>query len=135
MLAHILLTLAVLGADPKADLEGTYVPTAGQENGKAMPEDQLKDTSVVIHRDWITVYDARTGEQMDFQFRVTADRGIDMKAMGGPDDGKVSHGMFETEGKRLRITYFPAGNSQRPTSFEAKAGSGQMMFELQKVAP
>lgn len=141
MIAHMLLTLALLGDDPKANLDGTYMTVAGQENGKAFAEEHFKDTSVVISRGTITVYCARTGEMRVFSYRLTPDnqnRGIDMKVIFDPDDedvGKLSHGMYEVDGERMRITYYPAGNSQRPTTFETKEGTGQMAFELKRVAP
>jgi uncharacterized protein (TIGR03067 family) len=131
------LALGLLGAD-QTTIEGTYTTIAGQENGRFLAEDHVKDTSVVITADDITVYNAKTAEMEVFSYRLTADnknQGIDMTVMLGKDEGKVAHGLFEKNGDRLRITFFPAGVSQRPTTFDTKGGGGQMTFEMLRVSP
>ena len=143
MLMQVLVALAIglVAAAPvngQDRLEGTYIASAGEEAGLAFPPDHFMDTSVVITAKDIIVYCAKTGEQRVYSYeRVLAEKaqGIDMRVVVGPDEGKIVRGIYELNGDRLMLAFFPAGKEGRPTSFDTEKGTGQMTLDLKRVAP
>ena len=114
---------AVQGADT---FEGTWILSAGEANGKALTENELKGGKLVIKGDHYTVTldgkDTVTGVQkLDAAPKIKT---IDITDDSGPNKGKTCLGIYELKENEFHVSFAPAGKP-RPTKFSTTAGSGQ----------
>ena len=132
----------LIGADaPKADapkdektLQGTWSLSAGEADGKALSEKQLKDGKLVLKGDDYTVTLADIGTVKGTQKLdpTKEPKTIDIKDASGPNKDKTCLGIYELKGDEFRVTFAPPGKP-RPTKFTTAAGSGQWMHVWKRV--
>jgi len=132
----LLLSAApAIRADDAGKLEGAYTFTSGEEGGKAVPADQLKDDALRITDDTIVLSD--DGGKSLFVLKYTLDTskkpwGIAMTMTGSPfGKGAKSRGILELEGDTLKICYAAEGG-EAPSEFKTKDGSQQHLFILKR---
>lgn len=136
-----LLCLAVSDAaraqdKAKNDFEGSYTITAGEDNGKAAPDEHIKGTTVRITGDTIVVADKEDKELYVAKYTLdTAKKPIkiNMTETGGPRGrkGQKAVGIIEKDGKTVKLAYAYEGGIV-PTEFKTKAGEKQLCFTLKQ---
>jgi uncharacterized protein (TIGR03067 family) len=131
------LSGAVLAADDageavKKDLEkvaGTWQLVSQEKNGKKLPEDQVKRTTLVIRGDKYAVrVDGRPVEEGTFRLDPSQKpKAIDVHPT--KPEGKVQLGIYEiAEGGTIRVCVTHPGSAQtRPTEFSTTKGTGHVM--------
>ena len=132
----------LIGADAlKADvpkdektLQGTWSLSAGEADGKALPEKQLKDGKLVLKGDDYTVTLADIGTVKGTQKLdpTKEPKTIDIKDASGPNKDKTCLGIYELKGDEFRVAFAPPGKP-RPTKFTTAADSGQWMHVWKRV--
>jgi uncharacterized protein (TIGR03067 family) len=117
-------------AVPKGEkaLQGTWSLSAGEADGKALPEKQLKDGKLEIKGDDYTVALPDTGAVKGTQKLdpTKKPKTIDIMDASGPNEGKTCLGIYELEGDEFRVAFAPPGKP-RPTKFATAADSGQWL--------
>jgi uncharacterized protein (TIGR03067 family) len=133
----VLIGAVVAGADqgdnPFKQLEGNWTVVSGQENGKALPAEQIKGARVAITSATITVtVGDKARRVMSYKMDATkSPKTIDMIETQGSEKDKAALGIFAVDGDTLRLAYGLPGR-ERPKDFTAKADSGQMSFVMKK---
>jgi uncharacterized protein (TIGR03067 family) len=130
------------GADaPKTDaakdeeaLQGTWKLDAGEADGKALPEKQLKEGKLVIKGDQYTVTLADKGTVTGTQKLdpTKKPKTIDIVDAGGPNKDKTCLGIYELKGDEFHVCFAPPGKP-RPTKFATGPDSGQWMHVWKRV--
>ena len=133
----LLIGAHALKADgPKGEkaLQGTWSLSAGEADGKALPEKQLKDGKLVLKGDDYTVTLADIGTVKGTQKLdpTKEPKTIDIKDASGPNKDKTCLGIYELKGDEFRVTFAPPGKP-RPTKFATAADSGQWMHVWKRV--
>src|SRR5262245_43040918 len=90
----------VMAADPSdeyARMAGTWVLGSGMRDGKAVPEDEVKQTRLVVTKNtFIVAGSIGTSGAGTFKIDPTKKpKTIDSTATDGPDKGKTSLGIYE----------------------------------------
>jgi len=112
---------------PATEFEGEWRMVSGVSNGVPMEESTVQ---------WVkrkTVGDETTisaGPQVMMKMKFTADsskspKTIDYVNTGGANKGKNQEGIYDLEGKILKVCMAAPG-ARRPKEFESKAGDGRM---------
>jgi uncharacterized protein (TIGR03067 family) len=121
-------------ADEKPNLEGQHQITAGERDGKAMPEADIKGCTfrfvgekvVAATKDGTAFL---TGEYtLDAAKKPTA---ITMKLTEGTDKGKELKGLVERTGDTIRIIYAAPG-AEAPTEFKTKQNQAMYTLKVDK---
>ena len=120
------------------EFEGAYTITAGEEAGKASPEEHIKDTSVRITGDTIVVADKDDKELYVAKYKLgESEKGkpisITMTETGGPRGrkGAKAVGIIEKDGDTVKLCYCYEGGIV-PTQFKTTAGEKQLCFTMKK---
>lgn len=133
-----LLMAAALKAEVPNDahaLQGTWRLSAGEADGKALPEKQLEEGKLVIKGDDYTVVLADRGTVTGTQKLdpTTKPKTIDIMDSSGPDAGKTCLGIYELQGDEFRVAFAPPGQP-RPAKFSTTAAdSGPWMHVWKRV--
>jgi uncharacterized protein (TIGR03067 family) len=131
MTSCIAIGLAVgllFGADAVADeaaLQGTWTLTAGEADGKALPDKDLKDGKLVMKGADYSVTLAGKGT-VTGTLKVnskSAPKTIDITDASGANKGKTCLGIYELKGDEFRVAFAPPGKP-RPTKFATQPDSG-----------
>lgn len=125
----------VLGADDSADpasrkdiegLQGTWKLVSALQDGKALPEDKVKRTRIVIKGETFRFPElAEDATSRAGTIRLDATkRPKHMDAVS--TDKEVMLGIYELDGDDYKVCFAPAGRP-RPTAFASKPGSGHIL--------
>jgi uncharacterized protein (TIGR03067 family) len=119
--------------DP-ANLVGTWTYVSGEKEGKAIPAADLKDYTVEITKDTITLKGG--GDTYKVKYKLDASKTpcqISMEITEGPQGaaGSKSEGIIALSGDELKLCYPPMGGTA-PKEFATKEGSGHQLFVLKK---
>jgi uncharacterized protein (TIGR03067 family) len=111
-------------------LEGTWETVEMIRDGKA--REDAKDDTVTFDGDKMTIK-TKTGEhtgtcKLDPSKKP---KSIDITPNDGPEKGNVHLGIYSLEGDSLKICFVQPENA-RPTSLDAKAGSGAAFVSLKR---
>jgi len=130
MTRHALLYLAarlLVAADAPKDvktLDGTWVLVSGEDDGKKLSDEALKNARLTFEGDKHTVkIDDTTFTGTHKLDPTNKPRTIDISDTDGPFKGKTVLGIYELDGNEFKICYAPPGKD-RPKDFSAKAGTG-----------
>lgn len=125
--AALLLTAGATAqdkADDQKKLDGAWVLTSGENDGKAVAAEALKTGRLVFDGDKhvVTVGGAvyKGTQKLDPAAKPKA---IDITDTEGPFKGKTILGIYDVTGDTFKICYDPSGKA-RPKEFTGKAGSG-----------
>lgn len=123
---------------PATDLTGTYDITSGEEAGKPVPEDKIKDTVVKVTSETMIVVDKDDKEVYTTKYTLDTSSKpykITMTETGGPRGrkGAKAIGLIEADGDDVKLVYCYEGGIV-PTEFKTKAGEKQLMFMMKKKA-
>jgi hypothetical protein len=117
---------------PKA-LQGKWNVVAGEEGGKPLAATDLKEATVTIKENRLTVRKAGRDEEMTFTVRGEGNKGdIDFTLTSGSDKGKSCKGIYSLQGDTLRISIAPPGE-ERPKQFTTAKDTKQMAWTLKRA--
>ena len=117
--------------DP-AKLVGTWKYVSGEKDGQKLDKDHLKDQTVIITKETITL----KGEQT-FVMKYELDQkkkpvAVKLTMTESPfGAGAKADGVIELDGDELKFCYAPMGG-EAPKKFEAKEGSKLHFFVLKR---
>lgn len=137
LLVSLLAGADALAQDAANDTEafqGDWKLTAGEADGKEIPEKQLKGGELVIKGEHYTVTlpggEILKGKQkLDSAKKLKT---IDITDASGPNKDKTSLGIYELKGDEYRVVFAAPGKS-RPTEFSTAPDSGQWMHVWNRV--
>jgi len=131
------LLLAADKDDAKKELEklaGTWNAVSIERDGKAMPADKVKGSTLTITGD---KYVIKIGDMsIEGVYKLDSSKkpkAIDATRSNGDDKGKTLVGIFSLEGDDLKMCFHPPANTERPTEFSAKAGSGSALYVFKRA--
>jgi uncharacterized protein (TIGR03067 family) len=112
---------------PATEFEGEWRMVSGVSNGVPMEESAVQWVKRKTIGDETTIY---AGPQIMMKVKFTADssrspKTIDYVNTGGASKGKNQEGIYDLDGKILKVCMAPPG-AQRPKEFESKPGDGRM---------
>ena len=114
------------------EMQGTWNLVSAMEDGKALPEDEVKQTTIVIKGntfDFPGLAEDATSRAGTFRL----DPARNPKEMDCTStEGQVSLGIYELEPDTYRVCFAPVGEP-RPTRFGSEPGTRQM-FQVWKRA-
>jgi uncharacterized protein (TIGR03067 family) len=122
------------GADDKNALDGTYIATSGEREGKPLTEDQLRGITFRFDGEKMTITD-RTGKEIH-KCTHTLDTSakpwkIHMKMADSKAGDKTADGLIEKTGDTVRFVY-PLAGGETPTEFKTKEKQEMYTLKLQK---
>jgi uncharacterized protein (TIGR03067 family) len=138
----ILLSLVGEADDSKEEIkkfEGTWITVSAIADGKKVPEEKFKASTVTYKADgtWVVT---KGDEKWSGTF--TVDPGKKPKTatfvgLSGVFKDKTTLDIYELEGDTLKYCYVvvPTGKEstkERPTAFESKEGSGHYLYVLKR---
>jgi uncharacterized protein (TIGR03067 family) len=112
---------------PATEFEGEWRMISGVSNGVPMEESTIQWVKRKTVGNESTIY---AGPQIMAKMKFTADsskspRTIDYVNTGGANKGKNQEGIYDLDGKILKVCMAAPG-AQRPKEFESKGGDGRM---------
>jgi uncharacterized protein (TIGR03067 family) len=126
---------AEITADARA-LQGTWAVAGMLDNGNAAPENSLDGARAVFSGDRMTLISPDGREKTEYTIRVDATRTpatIDLTRSDGTFAGQSSNGIYDLDGRTLRICAPHRPGSARPTRFMAPAESGLFLIVLRRL--
>jgi len=140
--AIILMCFASASSDEKgtkemAALQGTWTCVSAESDGKAIPDDIVKQLRLVIDK---ATYTTRKGEQVLFEGTIRLDTAkrpneIDLVDATGDNKGKLGKGIYEVNGDTFKICHGVPPNEERPKEFVSKAGSKFFLVVWKRQKP
>jgi uncharacterized protein (TIGR03067 family) len=135
---------SLVSAEPARDaatadlkkLQGTWVMVELEINGQRIPEEKLKDTTLVIKDDkYITRIKDKTHETT-FNLDPSKDpKEIDMFFPDGVNAPKVSKGIYRLDGDTFKLCRAQAPGEDRPRDFVTTADSGLFVVVWKRQKP
>jgi uncharacterized protein (TIGR03067 family) len=118
------------GQDAKSDkekLQGTWNVVAMQRDGRDAPAAYCQTLVVKFMGDKTTL-SSRDGKGLVLEHTFKLDptqkpKIMDLVITSGPSKGKMLLGIYELDGKQLKMCHADTGDSERPTRFAAPAGT------------
>jgi uncharacterized protein (TIGR03067 family) len=120
-----------------AALEGSYRILGGEQDGKSIPAERLKDHRVRITKETIVVVDADQKDIYTAKYRLNVEKkpyGLAMTTTGTPTgtDGTTATGILDCEGDTVKLIYAPQGGTP-PTQLKTSPNTMQNMFVLENI--
>ncbi|MDB5307548.1 MAG: hypothetical protein JWO38_1750 [Gemmataceae bacterium] len=137
----LVVSLLIAADAPKKDaakdeemFQGTWKLGAGEAEGKALSEKQLKEGKLVIKDDkyMVTLADKGTVKGTQKLDPTKKPKTIDIVDASGPNKGKTCLGIYELKGDEFRACFAPPG-MPRPTKFATGSDSGQWIHVWKRV--
>jgi uncharacterized protein (TIGR03067 family) len=102
-------------------MQGTWTLASMEVDGKAVEADKLKSTTLTIKDGKYTLL----ARQQQHEVELTLDpsktpKAIDMKFLDGPNKDRVGRGIYQIEGKTLKICRGLDPQQDRPESFKTE---------------
>jgi uncharacterized protein (TIGR03067 family) len=121
-------------ADQK-DLQGTWRAVLIEMNGKPIPAADVKPVQVIISQDRFAIKGLAGYElKKPYRMRLDGDRKpqtIDLTPSNFTADEDIVHGIYEQQGKALKICLGVPGK-ERPHEFMSKDNPGHLVFILER---
>jgi RNA polymerase sigma factor (sigma-70 family) len=119
---------------PKADkdsLRGTWIPVSVEENGKKVPEEDVKakNFEMVFAADKVTL--PNKGDSMEVGYKLDpakSPKQIDLIF----DKEKTAKGIYLLDGDTLKLCVQKDPGSERPTEFVSKEGTNHLLIVLKR---
>jgi len=148
MKAKSLLVLAglalLVAAEPTRDaaavdlkkLQGTWIMAELEINGQQVPEEKRKDTILVIKDDKYIIKIKDKTYETTFKLDPSKDpKEIDMFFPDGPNEPKVSKGIYRLDGDTFQLCRAQAPGEDRPRDFVTTADSGLFVVVWKRQKP
>jgi uncharacterized protein (TIGR03067 family) len=121
------------GADEKL-VQGNWKVVAMVRNGRAMPEEQFKETPITWRFDGKNATMTRGSRTSEAAYSLDAPKKhISITPKEGVDDGRGMKGLYELKGDTLKIAYRIGENAKTPPEdFKDGDGLGMMTMVRQK---
>jgi len=107
-------------------LQGSWKLVSSMRDGKALPKDKVKKTTIVIKDDTFVFPDSA-------EYATSKEGTIKLDATTKPKqmdatstDKEVMLGIYELDGDRYKVCFAPTGKP-RPSEFASKPGSGNLL--------
>jgi uncharacterized protein (TIGR03067 family) len=116
-------------------IQGTWTFVSGESDGKAVPPEKIKDSTVVIGKDTILVRDGNNKKTWEVGYRLDptkSPRAITMQLTEGDQKGRKTDGIYQLEGDSLKLCYALPGGA-RPSGFTTRAGGKTNCFTLKRA--
>ena len=128
----------LLGADAvqgEEALQGTWVLTSGEANGKALTEKELQGAKLVIKGEHYTVTLDGKGTTTGVQKLDAAPKikTIDITDDSGANKGKTCLGIYELKENEFRVSFAPPGKA-RPSKFSTTPDSGHWTHTWKRMS-
>jgi len=136
----VLVSLLITPArgDEKAELkklEGTWLPTTVQQNGRNWSDEQVKTIKLVIADGKYTVTVSGQDDKGTLKLDPNAKPAtMDIVGTDGPNKGRTIPAIYELSADTLKICY-GLGIETRPTQFESKPGSRLLLITYKREKP
>lgn len=121
--------------DGKAKHDGAWVAIAMEQDGKKLPDEQVKKLKIklTIMGDKYTVtFGKKLAEKGTSKVDLTKKPAtIDIDATEGPNKGKTIQAILTIDGDVMQVCYNLKGDS-RPTAFATKEGSGHTLITYER---
>lgn len=132
--AVVLLVPSVVRADDAADLkkmQGTWKILVMQRGGKDAPPAILKG-KMAVEKNTFTLVVTKDGKEQRAPIQVKLDSSKLPRQMDftGKDGKLKHHGIYEFDGKKLKICFDLIAN-ERPRTFESKSGTSVRLMVLE----
>jgi uncharacterized protein (TIGR03067 family) len=129
------------GQEAKSDkekLQGTWNVVAMQRDGRDTPAAYCQTLVVKFVGDKTTL-SSKDGKGLVLEHTFKIDptqkpRVMDLVIVSGPSKGQVLLGIYEFDGKQLKMCHADAGDRERPTSFTSPAGTFWSVVTLTRAA-
>jgi uncharacterized protein (TIGR03067 family) len=137
LVAVLCLNVSVLvkSADPeKPKLDGQHQIIAGERNGQALPEADLKGCTFRFQDNKVTGANKDGTEFLVAEYTVDSTKtpcAIVIKPTAGSEKGKQLHGLVERKENTIRLIYSGAG-AEKPTEFKTKEGQAMYTLKCEK---
>ena len=139
----VLVIGLLLGAAPAPEdkakkdreaLQGTWRWVLSEQGGKELGDD-LRQHTLIFEKDTFAV---KLGGRVIVGGRFKLDpskspKTIDLQITEGQDKGKAQVGVYELDGDTFKLCVARAGETERPTTMEAKEGN--LLFEFKRDKP
>jgi uncharacterized protein (TIGR03067 family) len=139
----ILLAILCLASPVRAEervkdvpqpLQGDWAIQSMEQDGHKTPAEKIKSVRIVIAGDHLTVHGDKGMESTIKLDSSKKPHHIDILLSGGPDKGKVWHGIYELQGDDWKLCLGKPGK-ERPTEFVSKENSGIVLMLLKREKP
>jgi uncharacterized protein (TIGR03067 family) len=118
-----------------AKMQGRWISGNNIVDGKPTPADELKNITLEVKGDRSDyVHGTQSGKGMYTLDPTQKPKTLDIVITDGFDKGKTYLAIYEFDGAKLRICHARPGKP-RPTKFESKAGSGDVLETWEKAKP
>lgn len=116
-------------------LEGNWYYVSVIVNGRPEPEDSLKASRLVLHKDQFTLTRPELAQHGTYTVDpIPTPKVIDVTFTDGPRSRKTIKGIYELTGDTCKICMAPE-DEPRPLSFTSKPGSGFTLEVLRRGKP
>jgi uncharacterized protein (TIGR03067 family) len=115
--------------DDQEKIQGTWTLTAGERNGKALPDEVIKHIKLIFSGQQLITKNKDRKTEATFSL----DSSKEPKEIDLDMDGNIGKGIYQLEGDTLKIAHGEVGDA-RPTEFP-KAGSGLTVLSLRREKP
>ena len=117
-----------------AKLEGTWRLVSGEIDGRKVPRGDIKDVSMVIRGDRVTIAEGKQISQAEIRVNPAAKpKQIDTKYLSGPEKGFTALGIYELDGNTLRICHTSKAKPKRPEKLETAENSRLVLAVWQRA--
>ncbi|MFT3883072.1 MAG: TIGR03067 domain-containing protein [Gemmatales bacterium] len=122
-------------AEEDKKFEGTWIVTAMEARGQKIPDEEFKEMTFTFKG---KKYEQKLGDKIVEAGTQDLDPSKNPKQMDitvsseGETKGAKQLAIYEIDGDKVRICAAIHGDKERPTKFETKEGSMNMIFELRK---
>ena len=108
-------------------IQGTWLLESGERHGKALPDNVVKNATLIFAGDKLTTKTKDRATESKFTLHVDkTPKEIDLDM-----DGNVGLGIYQLEDDSLKIVHGEVGDA-RPTTFETKNQSGLTLLVLKR---
>jgi uncharacterized protein (TIGR03067 family) len=122
--------------EPKTDLDrlqGTWVMASLEVDGKLVPEEKIKGTTLTIKGDKYIVKVKDKTHEVSFKLDAKQNpRHMDMYFPDGKDAPKLAKGIYELKGDTLRICRAQPTGEDRPRDFVTEGVAGRFIVTWKK---
>ena len=121
--------------DDQKNIQGFWRVAQSIDAGKETPQEGEDITIVIFDGNLIKVREGDKSHDL-FQFRLLPDlapKGIELRHLFGKRKGEQNQGIYQLDGRMLKICIQEDATQKRPTVFESKEGTALKLIVLKKL--